>query len=110
VSLDPSNPAHVEAIRWACGDREEPPPNHHASFALAAVQEPSLSASLLRALLQRCGVRVLGFEETSSFAFASVEPLGDGLAPTLLLSLLDIPADAHDRREMAMAALKEAGR
>jgi hypothetical protein len=146
-TIDPSNPAHVEAVRWACATwiavhpgtvSEWPSLWHHA--AMRVIIDPALSASLLRALLERGGVDVHvhnfgqecddGNDSCAADVLlythalrpnALVADIGLGDAnverrlsadsvPRLILALLDISADAPDRRERAMAALKERGR
>lgn len=76
MSLDLSNPAHVEALRWACrallgplpcaaglyrseAKRRAPSPAH--THALDVLATPTRAADLLRRLLERCGVEVEGF-------------------------------------------------
>jgi hypothetical protein len=96
VTLDLTRPEHREALRWACNQGIE-----HAAVrrhedsdkgqALRALSSPSDSAAIVRALLEGCGVRILDFKETSSFAFASVESLGDGLR----IETVHYPAMGH---------------
>jgi hypothetical protein len=139
-TLDPSSPAHVEALRWACSAWATHPAECQRAVwlgrdatraisqerldAVIALSSPALSASLLRALLERCGCSVGGALDDVQIApcvdlgltvWMSIPGDWDELhvsaadISALILALLDIPADAPDRRERAMAALKEPG-
>lgn len=74
MNLDVKNPGHVEALRWACGSRSDASPNEHGSFALAAIQEPSLAASLVRDLLAVRGVQATLYDSLDDVS-ASSDPI-----------------------------------
>jgi hypothetical protein len=143
MTIDLSNPAHVKSLRHVCkrlirtGEDAQELASHYESIvsvehnqaefrldalAARALSSPALSASLLRALLERCGVDlvmclpdkrvdpVAALVVPREAACSRIYTVALEEIPALILALLDIPADAQDRREMAMAALKEHGR
>lgn len=56
--LDLDNPEHVEALRWACGDRAQPAPNVYVWFALTTLTDPAAAADIIRRLLERNGLNI----------------------------------------------------
>jgi hypothetical protein len=136
--LDLTLPSHREAMHDVCDyavrESLDEAPSHTPEHALAkrTLSTPALAAESLRGSVEALGVRVLNFVEASSFAFASVEATAFGIRfevvhyptagresrgtialialPALFLALLAIPEDAPDRRERALAALREHGR
>jgi hypothetical protein len=125
VILDLARTEHRDALEWACR-LEEPVDMGERVTALQAwcvraIHQPTASAAIVRALLEGCGVECYVTPSTVHADMINISWRDrDGVVvvsrremtrvPALLLSLLDIPADAPDRREMAMAALKEHGR
>lgn len=94
MTIDITNPEHARALQSAVDLATEPafaavstycadmakaadPP---VKWAFEALSDPARAADLIRALVERAGLRVIGFRETSSFPFASIEvrALADG--------------------------------
>jgi len=137
MTLDMRLSDHREALRWACETKLLPRPLPFADrlyayesrrrapsdlhrVALDVVEHPFLAAVALRGLLEALGIaapshdygtttdRVICLVRRTNAV--DVFPLGVARLPMVYLALLDIPLDAPDRRERALAALLEAGR
>lgn len=137
MTIDPSNPAHAHRNAVTCAlvrdcphaskhDRHLKPagPSPHR-VAVEALHDSALSASLLRALLEGCGVRTWRYDDKPTdypCVYVGVHDedgvmvdayldesthvsIGAGRAPAIIAALLAC-ADAAG----ALAALREAGR
>jgi hypothetical protein len=60
VTLDLARPEHREALRWACGVNEPIDMSTVVTalqaWCMRAIHQPTESAAIVRALLQRCGI------------------------------------------------------
>ena len=135
TALNLTLPAHRAELLWACRlspealresiehMRRNPRGASFDEYTLAAaecVANPSIAAEVLRGLLKWMGINAQTREHTFfDRVVIDVDRLSDNEArasvdmrslPTLFLSLLAIPEGAADRREQALAVLREAGR
>jgi hypothetical protein len=139
-TLDLSNPAHREALRWACSAKEQSAYGGWSPLqydALRALSSPEQSASIVRVLLEGCGVpadveprgirphgphRLRGNTYTEEHVQISVDWQAHGIVRadgctwgTWDYDVADLPALilallAAKNRDGAIAALREAGR